>query len=214
MVKLDKSPKIVNLEASVSHLRYLYLTFMDDDGRCPQLWVYDQDKKHIYPNFQDIYFKTSEKYGAYELLKPIVRDDGEAKAPGFGVSFLNQAYFESPPPDAPTMSKTWKQWLATHLKVRTRIQLTTGSERLSSVFEYVLRYRPEMALGLFQFCWGPGRAITLSIESQLSDMEVLCEKSRKTALCKTYLPIPELKKRCSTFLVGDEIFPFYNYRPQ
>ncbi|KAI8691937.1 hypothetical protein NCS56_00187800 [Fusarium sp. Ph1] len=205
------------LSASISHLKFLYLSegLLDGDEsqmRLDGYYLYDQDMKACSPSRQDVYLATDDEYGPSKLLKP------SAESTGFTAPFLHEKYFDEEPATPPGSRWSWVAWMENRLFLRRHLRLTQmGAGRkleLSSVFRFIEQHRPEYLLGALQQVWEFEQAtVTASPEimRQLQDMEVVCKGGDEFALSEplsmTYLPLPELEGKHSRY-AEDEDFIF------
>lgn len=205
------------LSASISHLKFLYLSegLLDGDEsqmRLDGYYVYDQDMKACSPSRQDVYLATDDEYGPSRLLKP------NEESTGFTAPFLHEKYFDEEPATPPGSKWSWVSWMENQLFLRRHLRLTQmGAGRkleLSSVFRFIEQHRPKCLLGALQQVWEHEQAtVTTSPEiiTQLRDMEVVCKGGDEFALSEplstTYLPIPELEGKHARY-AEDEDFIF------
>jgi hypothetical protein len=204
----------VGLSSSLIHFRYLYWNTCTPSAnttyKCPpNLWLYDQSENQVRPSLEDIYFQSTEQYGAQALLGDIVDSSipPESK-PEFVVHFIHPQYLEQCQNCAG--ERDCKSWLSKCFGVKEKIRLTQrgNKAKLSDEVLYVCDSHPDKVVGMLKKHW--------SGSPPISDIEGLAAISQKPVptlagyslpLQETYLPLPGLIQRARDFGVN-EVFGF------
>ena len=213
--KKYKGSFTIKYKDAASHLRFLYLTqhLVKQPFRYEQVWLAPEQGPYLGPDQVDFYIRDESPYGACTLLEPT--DSGSNPgddAPGFDVLFLHSSYFQHTPNPQTADSLSWKDWLHEFFHVRRSLRLIDKNEtKLSDICKYVAEHRPEKFIGFLQATWKaepPSCLKEKDIIKELGELDVLCIGGEKCRLDSTYLPLKELKKLCSRFLLDDEFFPW------
>ncbi len=167
----------------------------------------------------DIYIRSDDPYGAAQLFCPTEPGSNPGRgAPGFNVSFVNDAYFEDPPnlpnPTAGEVGR-WDQWLTKFCNLTEAVSIYDAQHvELTPAGKYVSEHRPEKFLGLLRMNWertlhSQARQDTRIVDT-IGRIPVLCQGSGVALrpLKSTYLPLPDLVALCDRFMVKGEFFPW------
>ena len=200
----------IRLHYSVSHIRYMYRYFPENEGKLPRtVHLRDQELRPVYRELfvtcarkavvDDLYFKTDDEYGPGELLKalPQSSDGTTISAPGFPVHFINSAYLKAEPPVSYHHKLTWEEWLHSCAKVRRvpRLSSEYRTSELSKLFTYVIESRSDKLVGTLKAHWSSYEALmNPEIVSTLSKAVVPCENGESKRLQETVLPLPSLRR--------------------
>ncbi|KAI1467613.1 uncharacterized protein F4812DRAFT_471586 [Daldinia caldariorum] len=195
----------VNYEASLSHLKFLYLTH----DACPMplspvpyLWLWD-NRGSWYPLAKnDSYSDT----GFWELV-PKTKEPLHWE----GFHFINEKYFEDGPGHGTQCKLTWREWLQTCLGIRDRGRIVNqDGSNLSNECLFVSKSIPSKFLEFLKQGWAEEKD---SLKPQL--MEILrnqivpCQNFPfKIELSKTYIPTQTLLKARGEFIQEGDVFPF------
>ena len=200
----------VNLMSSVAHIRYLYWHLPEGQKSLDvRIYLKDQADIPVYGKFvtlgkpdlivDDIYLETEQDYGMKDLTKQVT--DGKIMiSPSFPVYFINKAYLDAVPPEAPLFDISWKDWLKTVAGVRSVPRLVDSRNplKLSRIFKHIVSNRPTKLVGTLKTYWTEYQGLMLEeIVQALSEAKVRCENVKDTPLRETYLPTAELKQRTS-----------------
>jgi hypothetical protein len=204
--------KDVGLEASRSHLHFLYTThqpkYKNEELR--RISVHDSNGRSFNPHTIDCFVSSKQPYGPQDLLEATDR------SPGFAISFLHSFYHENVPVTSNKTHPSWNRWLYDALGVRERLRLMSRKgDSLSDTWIFVAEHRPEKLLGLLKHLWGyEGPELSkrpdLVAAVRNTSAKNLCNPklSSSCSLQKTYLPSSTLRQECSRFLEESEEFPF------
>lgn len=209
----DNSLPRISLDASISHLRFLYLTEeskRDDESSYSRLAIQDNRGSFCRPNQHSIFCIDSAPFGAWELFKTTNSgpEPGDG-APGFSCLYVHEGYFIDPPADGPEPRGTWLEWFHDKLGVRSSVPFCDGEDRfLHPAAEYLQKYRPEKFLGALRVWNGLRPSIPYEVITHLRDTEVLCLGNRKVLLDEAYFLTKDLEKRAKAFVPDDAFFPW------
>ena len=203
----------VNLQSSVSHLRYLYRYMPTSETELyGPIYLKDQNEQPIYRNFvtigrqdlivDDLYFESNDEYGAQQLVKPVASmgPSNGLTAPGFQARFINSKYLAAVNASQPRSDLSWEVWLETYAGVRRVPRLQTrrpssagGNQAISPLFLYIMEKRRDKLIGTLQAHWDTYKSeMNSGIVGQLSKALVPCSDVEDTPLRDTYLPLPSL----------------------
>jgi hypothetical protein len=213
MEKHKKSWDKITLEFSVKHLHYLYWTQtrdFDNFGlhKSVPFCLFNHQNVTVDGN-HDLYFQRDDKYGIQEFLVPALKENPGSEE--FG-SFINNKYFESPPPQKYSLIFTiWVESMVGVLSAP-RIQDPNHPSELSKIFRYIIINHPEKLLGTLKAHWsyyncGTSPDMNSGITEKLSQVLIPCTNAGWQELRETFLPLKELETHCSQF-VNPQIFPF------
>ncbi|KAK4445769.1 hypothetical protein QBC34DRAFT_487117 [Podospora aff. communis PSN243] len=213
----------LTLFESVEYLQFLFLTqaFAAPGSAEPRvLRIFNHNGDILDGREADIYIRSDDRYGAAQLFCPTEPGSGPGRgAPGFVVSFVNDAYFEDPPSlPSPTEGEIarWSQWL-TKVCVLTETVSIYDARRgeLTPAGKYVSKHRPEKFMGLLRMNWEETLRSQARRDARIIDaigqIPVLCRGAGVVALRPlklTYLPLPDLIALCDRFMVEGEFFPW------
>ena len=184
---------------------------------CPQgdksgyhdLWVFDQGR--LVPCTGEVYFASEGEFSVQELLK----SSTDGSYPGLSVSLLNSSYFASAPKINTPWSPTWESWLQNQLGIlrQPRLADSNNPAKLSNIFSYLAKYRPDNFLGALKTYWSSYKwIITPGITETISAIKVPCINGTNIQIQAAILP--HLESCARKFLRGDEKLPFLSLRPQ
>jgi hypothetical protein len=196
------TPFGVNLENSVSHLKYLYWSLPRRQELDRKIFLMNQDGIPIYKvqvlfgrpcTVDDIYFDTSGDFGTRHLAEELrsAVPSNESR----GIHILNDAYLEAVSLEAERHEVTWRRWLESNAGVRIvprlRSRSTTG---ISPLFNTVITYRPMLLVGLLKRYWGTyAGELTPEVIQEIKNAEVPCRDSNYNYPLKAaYLPTANL----------------------
>lgn len=204
----------VHLQASISHLRYLYWHLPKNERDLPKtIYLQDQESRPVYRSFatrsrevivDDLYFETDDEYGPKELLKvsPQSNHGSAVSAPGFPAHYINSAYLTAVAPESCHRNLVWEEWLQSFAGVRRVPRLSWpptqfNPSRLTDLFLYIVESRREKLIGTLKAQWSSYEVLmTPDIIETLSEATVPCESCGDRQLQETYLPLPSLKRIC------------------
>jgi hypothetical protein len=208
----------LTLAESVDYLRFLFLTQRFARLECGLLIF---NHRGVLENgwLVDIYIDSDDPYCTKSLFSPTAPgfDHGRG-APGLGVSFVHEAYFENAPilPN-PTNNDVacWEDWLATACHVSKSVSVYDCEKgELTSAAKYVAQYRPEKFLGLLRESWARGLGSKVRSDNRIIDaigqIPVLCQGPGTSLypIKRAYLPYGEPLELGRRFMTEDEHFPW------
>lgn len=203
----------VDLQSSVSHLRYLYRYMpISDTELYGPIYLKDQSEQSIYRNFvtigrqdlivDDLYFESSDEYGTQQLVKPVASlgPKRNMTAPGFQARFINSKYLVAVDASQHRSDLSWEGWLEKFAGVRRvprlqarRLSSTGGNQAISLLFRYIMEKRRDKLIGTLQAHWDAYKSeMNAEVVGQLSKALVPCRDVEDTPLGDTYLPLPNL----------------------
>ncbi|KAL5044287.1 hypothetical protein BDW71DRAFT_199144 [Aspergillus fruticulosus] len=199
-----------NLEASVLHLQFLYLTaHLDGQSNTPAdySWVklYNIASEEKSSARGVWYFASEDAYSPHQLLANF--DPGVKTR--LKPRILHQSYIMNCPETPDKEWHTWKEWLMTKLLIRDTV-LLSREEKLSEELLYIAKSLPERFISFLQIYWSTdGKYIASSpeLKKQLGDLDVLCEDGSRYPLAQTYLRTDEVQY-ANEFLRDNESFPW------
>ncbi|KAI0110180.1 hypothetical protein F4814DRAFT_394641 [Daldinia grandis] len=193
----------INYEASLSHLKFLYLT--DNQHSTSEdyekLWLWD-DRGSWYP--LESHVSYSDK-GFWELISKADRSPKWTNT-----HFINRKYFADDPGKSTQHDLTWREWLETRLEIRNHSRLFNRSgDSLSSECRFVAKYLPSELLNLLKQSWDLEKSrATPKLTEDLQELEVPCQGDQQMALSGTYFPLQILLERRDEFMREGVFFPF------
>lgn len=217
------SGPMYNIDAHISHLRYLYWNLLQDDA-APNKDIYlihqSMNRVHRTGQFMKyIYFKDEEEQ---EQKEPCESQEGSYRpqrllqsappenpaAPGLSVQFLNPKYLYAVPTDAVHNGRSWKLWLNEYLGVHNYVQLLHPQlPRMSDEFKYIIRYRSEKLVGLLKYYWSFYESkMSPTVTSELRKCCVPADAGQMLPLESTFLPLRRLKESIEKLNIDK--FPF------
>ncbi|KAI1651515.1 uncharacterized protein F4817DRAFT_356018 [Daldinia loculata] len=195
----------INYQASLSHLKFLYLTHKQDSTYdkledYEDLWLCD-DRGSLYPLKSHVSYSDK---GFWELISKA------DKSPKWEIRFINRKYFEDDPGKSTEHDLTWREWLETCLKVRNYSRLFNHSgDMLSNECMFVAEHLPSELLNLLKQSWDLEKSrVTPKLTEDLEELQVPCQGGHLKDLSETYFPLPVLLKRRDEFMREGEFFPF------
>ncbi|KAK1753770.1 hypothetical protein QBC47DRAFT_303960 [Echria macrotheca] len=212
----------LTLSESVDYLRFLFLTqALGRSGPPVSERLRIIDHRGVIRNGREteIYIRSDDPYGAGLLFCPTEPGSGPGNsAPGFNVSFVNEAYFEDPPnllnPAAGEVRR-WDRWLTRFCNLTEAVAIYDAQRaELTPAGKYVSERRPEKFLGLLRMSWDRTLRSQATRDTRIIDtvgrIPVLCRGSGLALrpLKSTYLPLPDLVALCNRFMVEGEFFPW------
>ncbi|KAL4958989.1 uncharacterized protein BDV14DRAFT_22393 [Aspergillus stella-maris] len=199
-----------NLEASVSHLQFLYLTAHVDglsntsaDYSWVKLYNIASEKKSSAGGVW--YFASEDAYSPHQLLANFDSGVNTKLKPWF----LHQSYLLNCPETPDKEWQTWKGWLKINLLIRDTVRLCRGGN-LSQELLYIAKSLPERFISFLQIYWSTdGNYIASSpeLKKKLGDLDVLCEDGSRYPLAQTYLRTDQVQY-ANEFLRDNESFPW------
>ena len=207
---------LVTVEASRSHLHFLYLShhLANDHAAYKHLLIVAKNRKMWNPFFCDTYLPTEDEYGVFKLLSPTAAGSGvDNGAPGFDVPYAHELYMQDIPERPVIDSLYWTEWLWQFLNLRTKIKLVDEKRhQLSRACLYVAKHRPSKFLGFLRSSWrAQGHPSTCDERSPLWGLhrvKVLCEDKVMRELKDTYIPTTSAKQLAARFLDEKASFPW------
>lgn len=213
--KHRKSWNEITLEASVSHLQYLYWTQPPLDSlklRRSSPFCLFNDLNVAVDGRHDLYFSTDEEYGVSDLLGVVRNECSSKKAHTFG-SFINPRYLSSAPSqinDASSIS--FDHWLTLELLVLRppRLHDCEDTSQLSKLFLFITEKAPDKVLGTLKTHWASYSILIDAdpvLKQKISDVVVPSTNIGPRELRRTFLPLSGLEARARNFL-DPGMFPF------
>lgn len=208
------SPK-VNLQSSVSHLRWLYHFLPEQeralDRRIPIFASDDVPTYQVYVTLgtelrvSDLYFRTDETFGVKELCR---ERKLKSRKIYHEVHFINEAYMDAVDPATRVNGITWLEWLQASAGVRhvPRLVKSSDSSKLSDLFLWLLSNRPFQIIGTLHAHWQSYKdQMRLEIVNVLRKAKVLRKGTNGISLEATWMPTCELLKLCQDFVLLKEM---------
>ncbi|KAI1773105.1 hypothetical protein F4818DRAFT_443468 [Hypoxylon cercidicola] len=201
----------IDLEISISHIRFLYLTcyLIPLIDEYPNLYLFNSDGKLHPLKDHAFYFRDTDAYGLWSLLS---KTD---KSPNWSnIHFLHEKYEDAM---GIASQEDWKRWLKS-LGVRQYPRLVKDFEAdlsestLSEECRFVAEHLPSELLGFLKYGWeDDGKFICEEMFEELDELKALkvpCQGGRMVALSGIYLPSPNLLAKRDQFMRYGEAFPF------
>lgn len=194
---------------SIAHLRYLYLTHVDEVESCyKDIAVHSEDGQVGYPHREDFYLRTGHPYGPESLLPT-------DNTHGLQLFFLHPEYLEDSTITPSSEHRSWRNWLRRLIHVHKRLSLISRDrDDLSESLRYVAEHRPEKFLGLLGYLWKyDGDSISrddelIQLIKDTNARSFCIPDISPTDIDQTFLPLPSLQRLCSRFMEENEPFPF------
>ncbi|RYP77160.1 hypothetical protein DL770_007110 [Monosporascus sp. CRB-9-2] len=205
----NTDPVELDLETSLTHLRFLYLTHdknHESGTWSTELGLCDTDGA-MHSTTHHFYMVNKKRYGLWALVSGVQNyfrfDD---------VHFVNEGYFINPPEKPEQHSLTWKEWFNKFLGVQTYPRLVhTDHDEHSKECRFIAQYLPGEFLGFLSHVWNAqGAAIECkpNLIHELKEFEVPCRREQAMHLSGTYLPLQTLLEKSDKFMQQSEAFPF------
>ncbi|OTA98084.1 hypothetical protein M426DRAFT_17772 [Hypoxylon sp. CI-4A] len=202
----------IDLEASISHLRFLYLTQSDDQSIQEYLDIklYDVKGGLFSPVDHVFYFADMAPYGPWQLSQKV---DAKQRPHWPEIHFLHKKYLENPPEKPISHLLLWEEWLKIDIGVFQYASLLKEKKGavngISDECHFVQNSLPSDVLKFLRYNWYPikDRMPSNGIE-YLGRVLVPCQGGRSTFLRDTYLPTPILLKTREEFMRLGEPYPF------
>lgn len=216
ILKRYNRPRDVTLVESVSHLRYLYRTFREDEELNARIYVIDHQETPVFRKYvtfgeeiivDDLYFETPGQYGTKQLAQELESLANERHASGIKIHFIHEFYLSAVPDDARSHGRSWGQWLEEVASVRRipKLKNSTKSNDLSTLFKNIIDVRPDLLICLLKSYWESYESeLTPQIIDKIRDAEVPCRVIDELyPLKSTYFPSGELREICSQARIND-----------
>ncbi|KAI1137757.1 hypothetical protein F5Y05DRAFT_386264 [Hypoxylon sp. FL0543] len=208
---------LLDFEASLSHLEFLYLTHNSDHSLATYsgLELFDTQGK-LYPIYHVFYVVDTARHSLWEIYNKVDADN----LPHWPVDvhFMDKRYLDHTPSAPHTHDFVWEEWLHTFLGIRQYPRLfspalfDSHASKLSEECQFVANYLPSELLGFLRYGWDPDIYDPLGERSAaLGALRVPCRGGYSFRLSKTYLPSPEILKRCEEFMRPEERFPILDF---
>lgn len=201
-----------SLFESKEHLVFLYRThqFRTGGEKSKAMHIFSEDGILRSATEQDCYIPSNNVYGPKLLL------GATDSLPGMAVHFIHSSYLDETPETPNASHSSWIQWLQTSTGVRKNLRLIAKDGRsLSSVWDYLSKYRPQKLLGFLRHAWEDEGKFVIGTESlrqalRETDASRLCvvDLPGECRLHEAYLPFPNLIHQCAQFVDNEAVFPF------
>lgn len=210
ILKKYNRPYGVNLQNSISHLRYLFWTLGDEVSLDKRIYVMDQHERPVYRALvpygvdiivDDLYFQTSGRCGTKELSQKLENDGWPTD-----MLFIHQAYLDAISTEAKSNGLSWEEWLERRASVRCIPRLKDRhTNKLSTLFQNIAINHPLTLVDILKTYWHNYRGqITPQIIETVKHTEVPCQNTDALYPLKaTYFPSTELKNICSRASIAD-----------
>lgn len=203
----------VDLESSVSHLRFLFHHHAESEQPIDKtMFIFDADRKPVYRTFvalgqaglivDDIYFNTP---GAYNVAALRL---GQPDSDPYNIHLIHPAYMEDKEAVSRLHDLRWHEWLQTYAGVlhSPRLVDSRDPEKLSNLFTWILKWRREYILGILRTHWQTySDSITPNITSAIGQVKLKCTNMHESALEDTFLPLPDLLNVAANLGVKDSM---------
>ena len=213
ILKRYNLPHLVNLQNSISHLRYF---FWSSEDEVPQrMYIMDRHERPVYRVrvpygvdiiIDDLYFQTPGRCGTEELSRKL-ESDGRST----GMLFIHEAYLGAVSTEAKSNGWSWEDWLETAGSVRRIPRLRDRhTDKLSNLFQNIAISHPLTLVDLLRTYWHNYRWVnTPQIIKSIKHMKVPCQNTNGShPLKKTYFPSTQLKNICSRTSIADSFDRF------
>ena len=204
----------VDLQGSISHLRYLYYHLPQDTEQLDKLiYMFDKNESPVYRaratygndfkgkdvTVRDLYFETADEYGLAALY--------DTRKPRFyPVRFVHPAYLDAVPTDRRVYGRSWREWLRDLAEVRHSPRLVRSSDptKLSPIFQAITEKLPHKLVAVLFTNWSEYKDLMrMEIVEVLRNAPVQCEGGLdEYPLEKCYLPTKSLKSICDELSLG------------
>ena len=208
----------VDLQSSVSHLRWLYhflpegervldrrVPIIASDG-VPTYRVFVTIGKEL--RVDDLYFESDDEFGVKKLCPRKFASFGKGSL--HNVHFINGAYLTAVASTVTVKEVTWLRWLEACAAVRKvpRLVHAGNPSQLSALFSSVVLNRPEQVVGTLHAHWSSYKdQMKPEIISVLRRAKVIRNWQKETELEATWLPTQDLLQICKDFKLIDRM-PF------
>ena len=217
----------VKLEASVSHIRWLYHFLPEEqrdlDRNIPLLASDGVPTYQYFPTLgrrcrvSDLYFETEDEFGVKQLcrkLQSTFRGGSMVSSQTShyeDVYFVNKAYINAVEPTVHVHGVSWLKWLEDSARVRhvPRLVRSVDSTKISELFSWLVSNRPGQIVGTLHAYWDSYKGqMKPEIIKFLREAKVLWKSTEEYALQATWIPTPELVKICKDYdSVQNMLFP-------
>ena len=198
----------VNLASSVSHLRFLFYLSPEDEPIDRTIFLFDAEHNPVYrvrvalgrPEMivDDLYMDIP---GMYNVSSICPKRSG---IKSFNIHMINPKYMELEKAATPLHGMSWNTWLEKYGGVLHSPRLIDAhdSKKLSSFFDWIIKRRPNLLLGILKTHWqaykglfnDTEKATESTILATLRGVKRRCSNGDDVPLCNTFLPLPELLK--------------------
>ncbi|KAK1624073.1 hypothetical protein BDP81DRAFT_502426 [Colletotrichum phormii] len=209
----DESLEELSLKASKQHLEFLYMTDHLKGGTCVvDLPVFDYDGILQTWTTDELYLADDDICNLWEVFEET--DPGPNPgdgAPGYGVSFLDDHYFNDEPATPKGQTKSWSTWLIKYAHVREYVDFRPEAGTLSLEYDaqYIQKHRPDKFMEcLLQLNGAQDEVLSSDTITCLRETKVLCRGNRQIPLKKAYFPVKRLERRVVQFLEENIFFPW------
>lgn len=204
ILKRYNRPRVVNLQNSISHLRYLFWSSGNEVLLDRRIYIMDQHERPVYRAFvpygveirvDDLYFPTPGIYGTEELSRKL-ENSGQPTE----MLFIHQDYLDAVSTEARSNSLSWKEWLQKVGCVRCIPRLRDShTDKLSTLFQNIATNHPLTLVGMLKTYWNNYQGeITPNIIIAVKNTKVPCQNTDVLyPLKNTFFPSTELKRICS-----------------
>jgi hypothetical protein len=177
------TPFGVNLENSVSHLKYLYWNLPREQNLDRKIFLMSQDEIPVYKvqvlfgrscTVDDIYFDTIGDFGTRHVAEELRSTVPSNKSSG--IHLINDAYLTAVSSDEEREDITWKRWLESNAQVRKVPRLRRpSSTSISPLFKTIITYRPMLLVGILKRYWDTyANELNPEIIQEIKNAEVPC----------------------------------------
>ncbi|OTA86918.1 hypothetical protein M434DRAFT_399722 [Hypoxylon sp. CO27-5] len=206
-----------NLEASLSHLKFLYLTHNSKHSTFTYqgISLYDTSEE-LCPKGHDIHCLDTAQYSLWQLRNKV--DADKLRHWPKNIHFTNKKYLENTPSGPQQHDVVWKDWLHQYLGVRRHPRIFKLSvlghdvSALSEECQFVAENLPSELLGFLRYSWNSEKfGITPERTEALKALSVPCQGEEMVPLSETYLPSPQILERRGEFMRNGEFFPLLDF---
>ncbi|CAH0043331.1 unnamed protein product [Clonostachys solani] len=220
IVERHNSSEPVPVESSNNHIRYLYRVFHHLNQNSHQLHnlkIVDHKGQTRLPLFEYTYLPgdKGDKYSPSNWSTPMETSGGSIIESN--MSLIHPSYLENRPETNQKLGKSWVKWLYHDMHLEISIQVLARIRRpetLSSEFRFLVEHRSPKVISYLCAKWASSPSFAefwLSIPQRiqlLKECEFIDQSGVKRPLASTYLPVPSLVSRCSSFISDPGVLPF------
>lgn len=221
ILKKYNQPYGVNLQNSISHLRYHFWVLGDEASLDKRIYIMDHHERPVYRArvpygvdiiVDDMHLHTSGRCGTKELSRKLEGDGWPTE-----MLFIHQAYLDAISTETRRNGLSWQEWLERKASVRCIPRLKDRhTDELSNLFQNIAINHPLTLVDFLKTYWHDYRGqITPQIIETVKDTEVPCQNTDAWyPLKETYFPSMELNNICSQASIADSFNRFIEPLPE
>ena len=200
--KYDERNK-VDLESSVSHIRFLFCHWLKKEGKLSEnIVLFDANEQPIYRAcdfltrvdmiVDDLYFESA---GAFDVKTLCAKQWGsDGRSTDRVVHIIHPAYANFDAPEPLQHDLPWRAWLQQYVEVLASPRLVKKHDPLrpSDLFLWIVKNRGHSILGILRTHWHAYRKLmSTEIVAFLQRVEIVCVNGKDVCLKDTFVPLPD-----------------------